>query len=125
MELITHIFGREKIKPVRKAQRYPCPFYGFSLDLGMLTDTKGNQCALITESCSPCRMEMDGQTPSWVNCNYINNENNTNSIEKIDNARDNIRVFPDEFYQEEMRVWTGIKFKDWIKYTLGKNSLIS
>lgn len=55
-----------------------CPFYGcamFATGMGiagpkpfLLFKTDGNQCALITNSHSPCRMEMNDETPDWKTC---------------------------------------------------------
>ena len=57
-----------------------CPFYGRALFLSqilnrdppfVLFDQAGNQCALITASHSPCRMEMEGETPDWRVCPLV------------------------------------------------------
>jgi hypothetical protein len=54
-----------------------CPFYGRAMYqkgvIGaaipfLLLDTNGNQCGLIADSHSPCRMEIDGETPDWRAC---------------------------------------------------------
>jgi hypothetical protein len=53
-----------------------CIFYGYSMYQAhynnqppfVLFKTNGNQCALITTSHAPCRMEMAGETPDWQTC---------------------------------------------------------
>ena len=60
-----------------------CPFYGRAL-FGthfprenqppfVLFDQHGNQCAIITGSHSPCRMEIDGEEPNWKTCILVKN----------------------------------------------------
>jgi hypothetical protein len=60
-----------------------CPFYGRSLfpnfnpERGTeppafyLISTNGNQCAAITGSISPCRMELKHQDPDWQTCLFL------------------------------------------------------
>ena len=61
-------FGKGKeteLKPVYEKERHNCPFYGFFLGLNnALMDQNGNQCALITNSYSPCHMEIRAKTPN-------------------------------------------------------------
>jgi len=48
-----------------------CPFYGKCAIpmLQRVVSQNGNQCALIMESFSPCRMEVHGgKTPDWDRC---------------------------------------------------------
>lgn len=54
-----------------------CPFYGRAMYQTrlflpprpfLLLDTKGNQCGIILNSHSPCRMEIAGETPDWREC---------------------------------------------------------
>jgi hypothetical protein len=45
-----------------------CPFYGYAMVGDIEISTGGNQCALIKNSHSPCRMEMEGKTPDWKIC---------------------------------------------------------
>ena len=49
-------------------QRKRCPFYGFHQSPGLFMDSRGNQCALITDSYSPCRMEVVGDPVDWDEC---------------------------------------------------------
>ena len=53
-----------------------CPFYGRAMFRAhydsqppfVLFPQQGNQCALVTRSHAPCRMEMNGETPEWTTC---------------------------------------------------------
>lgn len=49
-----------------------CPFYGVSWTPlcrpFMLLGTGGNQCALMVDSHSPCKLEIDGQPVDWKAC---------------------------------------------------------
>lgn len=47
-----------------------CPYYGKSSPPGNfgIVPTGGNQCALITEAHSPCRMEIKGDAPDFEHC---------------------------------------------------------
>ena len=55
-----------------------CPFYGRAMFVSpiptrshppfVLIPQSGNQCALVLSSNSPCRMELDGDTPDWQTC---------------------------------------------------------
>jgi len=88
-------------------ERKCCPFYGFSAveEMKVFMDTKGNQCALVSGSFSPCKMEVDGETPDWYSCSL-----NTPEIRgDIDNYTDDCMVFPDE-----LRSSKGISLNDWI-----------
>jgi hypothetical protein len=51
-----------------------CLFYGKHAALvdspsgGVLTESGGNQCALIIESYAPCKLELAGHAPVLENC---------------------------------------------------------
>jgi hypothetical protein len=47
-----------------------CPYYGYHAvpEFQRLASQGGNQCGLIVESYSPCRMEVDGQLPDFAQC---------------------------------------------------------
>ena len=47
-----------------------CPFYGKHAVplIQVLVEQGGNECALITASYSPCRVEMAGGAPDLENC---------------------------------------------------------
>ena len=53
-----------------------CPFYSASLHFergvnhgGVLSNSGGNQCALITSAHSPCWMEIgESRAPDWTAC---------------------------------------------------------
>jgi hypothetical protein len=59
-----------------------CPFYGYTMIAPsvetqvrlniqlrpMFMSTRGNQCALMTNAHSPCRMEIEGHSPEWYTC---------------------------------------------------------
>jgi hypothetical protein len=58
-----------------------CPFYGRALyqtrfaatgpQPFVLIDSRGNQCAVVTDSHSPCRMEIHGEVPDWKTCPLV------------------------------------------------------
>jgi hypothetical protein len=52
-----------------------CRFYGKShialRAAGVLMDQHGNECALIWNGFSPCRMEMQGQAPDEATCRIV------------------------------------------------------
>lgn len=48
-----------------------CHFYGKAIGANRFIDTYGNQCALITESHSPCQMEIASQTPDEKICPLV------------------------------------------------------
>src|SRR3989344_8361901 len=50
----------EELKPYFEIDRPVCPFYGFNGMYGGFIETSGNQCGLVTESHSPCYMEIEG-----------------------------------------------------------------
>jgi hypothetical protein len=47
-----------------------CNFYGYCPHpkLGLMLETGGNQCGLISEAFAPCRMEMRGQSVDFQAC---------------------------------------------------------
>lgn len=55
-----------------------CPFYGRALFTSfagapdrprfLLIDSRGNQCALVTDAHSPCMLEIAGQPVEWRDC---------------------------------------------------------
>ena len=45
-----------------------CRFYGMNGMFGALIPIGGNQCALIVTSHSPCRMEMERESPDETRC---------------------------------------------------------
>jgi len=53
-----------------------CPFYGRSMQtalavkpaLFVLFDSRGNQCALVTDAHSPCLLEIEGRPVEWREC---------------------------------------------------------
>jgi hypothetical protein len=48
----------------------PCPFYGKAAVplMRVLIPHQSNQCALMTRSTEPCRMEIFGESPDLANC---------------------------------------------------------
>jgi hypothetical protein len=57
-----------------------CPFYGRAMyQTGLiggprpilLLDTRGNQCAIVTTSHTPCSMEVNGEEPDWKACPLV------------------------------------------------------
>lgn len=102
------------LTPVSSKPRYGCPFYGFFAYNGMMMDQRGNQCAVITESYSPCHMQMKKQIPDWNKCPF-NHEESQCAISKVENV---CRVFPKEFHPRGQSSWRGIILKEWIKYIM-------
>lgn len=123
MGLVQYLIGKKEAKPVRNKKRYSCPFYGFYGGRGIFVDTKGNQCGLITESYSPCKMEMNNQTPNWDKCSHFNNESNREVIKRIDERVSQVTVFPEEFRPKGKKSWNGISLKEWIKYVMKRGYL--
>ena len=103
----------KEIKPYFEVERFACPFYGFSLRGKLMTDSKGNQCSLKTESYDPCQMEMAGDKPIWIKC-PLNTEENRKEIE---GNLEKIRVFPREHRPLKKRSWPGISLGDWMIYS--------
>lgn len=97
--------------------RPDCPFYGFDsvFDALVMKDSGGNQCALKTDSYSPCQMEMIGNKPSWFECPF-NTEKNR---KKIEGDLEKIRVFPREFRPEKAE-WDGISLKNWMMHVIDR-----
>ena len=102
-------------------ERARCPFYGFSFLMGMLTDTNGNQCALVTEAGSPCYMKIGGQKPDWDGCRYNTDEMRRTLQEKGVGGR----VFPDKFRPTNLASWEGISFSGWYEHIMGRPLEIS
>lgn len=98
----------------KRIKRPLCPFYGFDLRHGVMSDSKGgNQCALRSDrkNLYPCQMEIDeGINPDWNSCG-LNTEDRRKELEKI---ADSTQVFPMEFYPGEE--WGGITLREWIAY---------
>ena len=106
----------EIISPTFEKKRYPCPFYGFYTGPGALLDQKGNQCALMVDSYSPCQMGLQEQTPDWNKCRF-NNEKNKRVIETI---IEESRIYPDEFFPAGAKSWKGIPLKVFADYVMGQ-----
>lgn len=96
---------KEKYKSRKK-----CPFYGFHYEMGIMIDSSGNQCALVTESLSPCRMEYPNKREvDWNNC-PLNREQESFGLKNL--LEDSI-VFPDESSAPH-----GIPFREWYKIVM-------
>ena len=108
---------KSQLLPVLERERKQCPFYGFSaFHGGIFLDTKGNQCALITGSHSPCRMELREETPNWRDCPY----NTPEKRATIEAHADAARVFPDEFRPQGAKSWEGVTFGQWQEYVMNR-----
>lgn len=99
----------ESVESDLQIKRPYCPFYGFSNMGGSLIDSKGNQCALITNSYSPCQMEMREEEPNWQSCPL----NNTEIRQRLTTISDKAKVFPEELSPN------GVQLKDWMKNRTG------
>ena len=89
-----------------------CPFYGyhFSERAGLLLDNGGNQCGLITDGYSPCRMEIDGLRVDWNVCPLNNRENS----ERFNRMLENSSVLPSGSSET-------ISFRNLYLRTMGQN----
>ena len=94
-----------------RRKRPPCPFYGFNQVYEALIDSKGNQCGLIENSCTPCQMEIGGYEPDWHKCPLNVKENDGILVRILD-----IKVFPNEIKQKHP--WSGVLFRDWMKHVM-------
>lgn len=102
-----------ELKPYTPVERTRCAFYGFSLRGKLMTDSKGNQCALKTESYDPCQMEIAGNEVRWSSGCPFNTEENRKYIEE---NSEKVRVFPREFRPPKAKSWDGISLKIWMDY---------
>lgn len=59
--------------PKRELEVLPvtCRFYGMNGQFGRLVPTGGNQCGLITDSHSPCKMERNGNPIDESRCPLV------------------------------------------------------
>ena len=94
--------------------RTKCPFYGFAYAMEMLIDSKGNQCALVTNSHSPCRMEMSNQEICWNKCR-LNKEGSSLPVEKL---LESAVIFPNELMPKGASSWEGIPLKKWYEHII-------
>ena len=107
--------------PYLEVERHPCPFYGFNgmFRFGDMMDSEGNQCALITDSYSPCQMEMDGDEPNWNLC-PIKQATPKKYLRRFEESAKRKRAFPREFNPPEQSSWKGIPLSDWMDYVLDR-----
>lgn len=116
-QLLRRFRKKSEITPIKMIPRHRCPFYGFGQGFpASFMDTKGNQCALITGSFSPCPMKMNGDTPDWNACTFFNTEENSEVISEIEKGG---QIFPKEFDPPNQRTWGGISFSRWKEYVMG------
>jgi len=103
-----------ELKPYVLVERFekPCAFYGFSLRGKLMTDSKGNQCALKTESYDPCQIEIAGNEVRWSGCPF-NTEENKKRIEEGDLKE--VIVFPRE-HRPEKGKWGGWPLEVWMRH---------
>lgn len=100
-----------ELTPIYHRARHRCPFYGFRLgDLDNLTDSGGNQCAVVSEVRSSCQMEWKGDTPNWSECPFNKPENQ----KRFESINDSCRVFPREFSPD------GLPFGEWLEYVMSQ-----
>lgn len=104
---------KRKDKEIRPYVLRPdCAFHGFSGMSDVMMDSGGNQCALKTDSYSPCQMEMRGNKPYWSECPF-NTEENRKYIEE---NPEKVKVFPRELRPPKAKSWDGISLKDWMRH---------
>lgn len=113
---MLNIFKKKSLELYSEVERPLCPFYGFNGMHGSLMDSKGNQCALITDSFSPCQMEMAEDNPNWHECGF-NTEEHRKGLEEV---AERVQVFPREFHPPTAKSWAGISLKNWMNYILNK-----
>ena len=103
-------------KPVSPKSRHRCPFYGFYYGgiPNIFMDQKGNQCALIMASHSPCQMEVTEQAPNWNMCAFNTKKNR----ELLENLKESSKVFPEEFFPKNRKEWDGISLGEWMRYVM-------
>jgi len=122
LSLLRRVFRRKEqsLEPVYHRDRHRCPFYGFfgAPAQGVFLDQGGNQCALLTTSYSPCRMEMRGEIPNWDGCPFNIEEDSKKFLREL---ADSFRVFPDEFRPEGVKSWEGISFRTWYYHVMGRS----
>ncbi len=124
MKLFTIFKGRHApphnatepvVKPAVERPRHRCPFYRFSPLLDIMRDQRvGNQCAILSDRgehgmFSPCKMEVDGETPDWEHC-FLAGECRQDTVALRIGER--VTVFPEEFPPE------GVPFADWYRYVM-------
>lgn len=101
--------------------RKQCPFYGMShpIMVGHLLDSEGNQCALITSSHSPCKMEMAGQAPDWDKCGFLNHDGNSSGVAALVQKG---TAYPNELcpIPEGGGERAGMPIKEWFPHVMGR-----
>lgn len=93
-----------------------CPFYGMNIAQGVLTDTRGNQCAIETGRFSPCHLEMRGEAAVWERCPYRRLEESGKFLELLRRGR----AFPDKFRPLGAASWEGISLRSWFEHITGR-----
>ena len=107
------------IRPEQKLQKHRCPHYGFNgMIPKMYISSGGNQCGLITNSHSPCQMEMNKQTPYWNKC-LLKKQTTKERLEEIANSQ----VF---LSNKNRKPWDserneGISFQEHYKKEIGED----
>ena len=96
-------------------ERPPCPFYGF-ISCGekkVLLDLRKNSCALM-RGYSSCAMEFEyGKKPDFDRCPLRNEEEVISYLKELGW---HLRVFPQEFFPPEAKLWGGITFRQWLDF---------
>ena len=98
--------------------RTKCPFYGFTHLKNIFADSYGNQCALVKNSYSPCKMEMDNQEVCWNKCKF-----DRKKIFKFEEFLDSVTIFPNELALKNTRSWEGIPLRKWYNYIVKEEQL--
>lgn len=110
-----------ELKSVFERPRHKCPFYGFhtSLTHAAILDQDGNQCGFITQTYTPCPMEIHGKIPDWnqYDLNVLQKEKAEKAIANL--VREKFRVYPKEFFPDKGKTWKGLSFKQWLDYVMG------
>lgn len=106
-------------------ERERCPFYGFSGECAAMgfktfTETRGNQCALLADSHSPCQMGYKGQTVDWDKCS-LNDEERRGQLELM---MDQFSVCPEELWPKGKASWDGIPLRVWLVYVMSQKEKV-
>lgn len=62
-------------------------------------------------------MEMNGETPDWNKCTRFNNDGNR---ERIAQALEQCKIFPDELRPPNASEWEGVSLRGWFQLIMRK-----
>ncbi len=98
-----------------------CPFYGLNMAqiVFAITESEGNQCALIQDSVAPCVMEIRGGTPDWSSClrNKESKEAESTEVARVAKALKKARSCKFFFRGQEK----ALSFNEWYESVMGES----